>query len=63
MEGWHAQFSHSLFLSCGLRSSKPGDGDTDGKAIVTIERECSNVSFGLPFFTFKCKVNRWLVGV
>lgn len=60
MEGRHAQFSHTFSLGCGLRSSKPGEEDTDGE--VTVERECSNVSFGFPFFTLKCKGNLWLVG-
>lgn len=50
MGGWQAQFSHTLSLGCGPRSIKPGVGDTDGKAIVTIEREYSNVSFGFHSF-------------
>lgn len=39
MEGWLAQFPHTLSLRCGLRSSEPAEGDSDGKARETIERE------------------------
>lgn len=41
MEGRHAQFSHTFSLGCGLRSSKPGEEDTDGE--VTVERESAQM--------------------
>lgn len=62
-ESWHAQFSYILSLGCGLRSGKPGEGDIDGRAILTVKRECSSFSFGLPFFTFKCEDKPLVVGV
>lgn len=51
-EGWPAgmQFSRALSPGCDLGSGEPGEEDIDGRAILTVERECSSCSFGLLFF-------------
>lgn len=53
-------FIYPLF---GLRSGKPGEGDIDGRATLTVKRGYSSFSFGLPFFTFKCEDKPLVVGV